>query len=206
MAEPSSAPEQVEVAFALEGERVPPAYRAPLADALVRRLPWLREAPVAGVHGLNLVRCGEGELRVSPRTRLVLRVPRERAADALALEGAELVLEDGSTLRPARPRTRELLPHGTLYAPLVLAEGRDEPAFVGYLRAALAALDVAAEPVCGRWQSAESGTLVGCSVMLSGLAPERALRVLQEGVGPHRLLGCGLFVPHRSAAAVGAPA
>jgi len=205
MAEPSSAPEQVEVAFALEGERVPPAYRAPLAEALVRRLPWLREAPAAGVHGLNLVRCGEGELRVSPRTRLVLRVPRERAADAQALEGADLAL-GSSTLRPARPRLRELLPHGTLYAPLVLAEGRDEAAFVAHLRTTLAALDVAAEPVCGRWQSAEGGTLVGCSVMLSGLAPERALRVLQEGVGPHRLLGCGLFVPHRSAAAVGAPA
>lgn len=205
MAEPSSAPQQVEVAFALEGERVPPAYRMPLADALLHTLPWLRDTPAAGVHGLNLVRCGDGELRVSPRTRLVLRVPRERAADTLALEGAELALGSG-TVRPARPRTRELLSHGTLYAPLVVAEGRDETAFVGHLRATLAGLDVAAEPVCGRWRSDEGGTLVGCSVMLSGLAPERALRVLQEGVGPHRLLGCGLFVPHRSAAAVGAPA
>jgi hypothetical protein len=41
--------------------------------------------------------------------------------------------------------------------------------------------------------------------MLSGLNAAQSLRVLRQGVGPHRLLGCGLFVPHKSAAAVGAP-
>ena len=42
------------------------------------------------------------------------------------------------------------------------------------------------------------------SMMLHGLGPEQSLRLQQRGLGPHRLLGCGLFVPHKSAAAVGA--
>jgi hypothetical protein len=40
--------------------------------------------------------------------------------------------------------------------------------------------------------------------MLHGLATAASLRVLEAGVGRHRRLGCGLFVPHKSAAAVGA--
>ena len=41
-------------------------------------------------------------------------------------------------------------------------------------------------------------------VFFDGLKPADALHVLESGVGLRRSLGCGLFVPHRSAAAVGA--
>ena len=199
-----AAADMVEVAFALEGDTVPPRHRVALFDALRRALPWLAERPGAGVHRLKLVRCGEGELRVSPRTRLVLRVPRARAGATLALAGAELAV-GGSGLRPVRPVVRELLAYGTLYAPLVVAGEPDEAGFVAGLRTALDALGVRAEPVCGRWQVTEGGRLVGCSLMVSGLDGEQSLRLLQHGLGAHRRLGCGLFVPHRSAAAVGAP-
>jgi hypothetical protein len=40
--------------------------------------------------------------------------------------------------------------------------------------------------------------------MLDGLSREGALRMLDCGLGGHRRLGCGVFVPHKSAAAVGA--
>ncbi|HEY0883830.1 MAG TPA: type I-MYXAN CRISPR-associated protein Cas6/Cmx6, partial [Ramlibacter sp.] len=103
-------------------------------------------------------------------------------------------------------RRRELLPHGTLYAALVAADGPDEAQFLAAVQLALDALGVRAQPVCGRWQSAEGGRLVGCSLMLSGLERDQSLVLLQQGLGPHRRLGCGLFVPHRSAAAVGTPA
>jgi CRISPR/Cas system CSM-associated protein Csm4 (group 5 of RAMP superfamily) len=39
--------------------------------------------------------------------------------------------------------------------------------------------------------------------MLDGLEPEDALRLQASGIGPDRSLGCGLLVPHKSAAAVG---
>lgn len=192
----------VDVAFALEGRTLPAEYRARLAEALARALPWLADDPAIGVHRLNLVRGGGGEVLVSPRTRLLLRVPRPRAGDVAALEGAGLDVA-GHPLRVGPARTRELLPHGTLYAHFVEAGTPDEGAFVVRLRAQLDALDIPAQPVCGRWQSSEGR--VGCSVMLSGLQAPQALRVLEQGLGPHRLLGCGLFVPHKSAAAVGVP-
>lgn len=195
--------DMIEVSFALQGRTLPRDYRVGLAEALQAALPWLADAPDAGVHRLNLVTGGGGEVLVSPRTRLVLRVARERAEAAKALAGADLRIGDHQ-LRAWRPQARELLPYGTLYAHFVAAPGTDEAAFVAGVREELQAIDVAAQPVCGRWQAPE-GALVGCSVMLSGLNAAQSLRVLRQGVGPHRLLGCGLFVPHKSAAAVGAP-
>jgi hypothetical protein len=44
--------------------------------------------------------------------------------------------------------------------------------------------------------------VTGYSLMLDGLSPADSLRVLEAGLGRHRRLGCGLFVPHKSAAAV----
>lgn len=195
----------IDVAFALEGHAVPQEHRYALAEALLGTLPWLADEPDAGVHRLKLVAGGGGESLLSPRTRLTLRVPRGRGDAACALAGTELRLGP-HRLRAGRPQQRELLPHGTLYAHLVAAEDADEAAFVERMRAELAALGVAAQPVCGRWQSTEAGRLVGCSLMLSGLDTAQSLRVLQQGLGGHRRLGCGLFVPHKSAAAVGAPA
>jgi CRISPR-associated protein Cas6 len=109
-------------------------------------------------------------------------------------------------LRAGRAGTRELLPHGTLYAALVVADGPDESAFLRGVQRELDALGVRVQPICGRWQSAEAGRLLGCSLMLTGLDAAQSLVLLQQGIGPHRQLGCGLFVPHRSAAAVGTPA
>jgi CRISPR-associated protein Cas6 len=197
------AADMLDVAFALEGRALPPDYRCALADALDAALPWLREEAGSGVHRLNLVRSGS-EALVSPRTRLTLRVPRSRADAACALAGTELLV-GGQRVRVTRPRRRELLAHGTLYAHLVAAEDTGEELFLRRLRPELDALGLRGEPVCGRWQSAEGGRLVGCSVMLSGLDREQSLRLLQRGLGAHRRLGCGLFVPHKSAAAVGAP-
>ncbi|MFI4931427.1 MAG: type I-MYXAN CRISPR-associated protein Cas6/Cmx6, partial [Burkholderiales bacterium] len=58
---------------------------------------------------------------------------------------------------------------------------------------------------CGRRQQigAPGRVITGFSLMLHGLSAADSLRVQRAGVGPHRMLGGGIFVPHRSAAAVG---
>jgi hypothetical protein len=65
-------------------------------------------------------------------------------------------------------------------------------------------LAIGGERVCGKRHSmvVSGGVLNTFSLMLHALAPEQSLRLQQCGLGPHRLLGCGLFVPHKSAAAV----
>jgi CRISPR-associated protein Cas6 len=194
----------IDVAFALEGDDLPLDHRQALAEALDRALPWLAGLPGAGIHRLNVSAGGGLEAMLSHRTKLTLRVPRERAADAVALAGTELQI-GASRLRVGAPKRRELRPYGTLYAHLVAAEDADEGVFLRAVDAELSALGVRCRSICGRRQVVESGKLQGFSLMLDGLTAASAMRVLEAGVGAHRRLGCGLFVPHKSAVAVGTP-
>jgi CRISPR-associated protein Cas6 len=195
----------VDVAFAVEGDALPRDHRRALAAALERTLPWLADEPGAAVHRLNVAAGGDGgEALMSRRTRLTLRLPRGRASDAAALQGAALAVGPG-TLRVGAAQVRELQPWGTLYAHLVVAEDADELAFLRAVREALAALGVEGRAICGRRQAIECGAVEGYSLMLDGLSAADALRLMQAGLGAHRRLGCGVFVPHRSASAVGAP-
>ena len=194
----------IDIAFAVAGGAVPRDHRRELAAAIGQALPWWAALEGAGVHRLNVAAGGGPLALLSNRTRLTLRVPRERAADAAVLAGATLQVGP-TTLQVGAPHPRELRPYSTLYAHLVAAnDGEDEAAFLDTVAAELAALGVPCRPICGRRQVVESGTLQGYSLMLDGLNAAGALRVLEAGIGRHRRWGCGVFVPHKSAVAVGA--
>jgi len=93
-----------------------------------------------------------------------------------------------------------------LYSYFVAAASDDEGAFMQGVAADLAALGIACRTVCGKHQQRgdEPTALHGFSLMLHELTAVDSLTVQRVGLGPHRSLGCGLFVRHRSAAAVGA--
>ncbi|MCU0918907.1 MAG: type I-MYXAN CRISPR-associated protein Cas6/Cmx6 [Burkholderiaceae bacterium] len=194
----------VDVAFALGGRSLPRDHAQALADALMARLPWLATHPTAGVHPVKVVPGDGPQGWLSQRARLLLRVPQSLQPALAALDGCTLGVA-GSTLRLGRPTPHRLLPHGTLYAHFVAAASDDEAAFMRDVRSQLDALRIDAHTVCGKLQQrhSDAGIVVGFSLMLHGLSPADSLTVQRVGIGPQRALGCGLFVPHRSAAAVG---
>jgi CRISPR-associated protein Cas6 len=195
----------LDLAFAVDGGALPREHRRALADAIERALPWLAAQSGAGIHRLNVSAGGGPQALLSRRTRLTLRIPRAQAKAARALEGRTLDLS-GHALQVGAAHERELLPWGTLYAHVVATDdGADELAFLQVVQAELVALGISGRPICGRPQNFEADRLHGYSLMLDGLSAEGALRLLEAGLGPHRRLGCGLFIPHKSAAAVGAP-
>jgi CRISPR-associated protein Cas6 len=191
----------VDIAFALQGDALPRDHRRSLADAVDRALPWLAGVPDAGVHRLNVSAGGGPQCLLSRRTRLTLRLPRSSAEMAASMQGARLEVADAA-LGVGAAHVRELLPWSTLYAHFVASDEDDEGAFLRWVETELAALGVAGRAICGRAQTVEAGALRGFSLMLDGLAAPDAARLLDRGVGRHRRLGCGLFVPHRSAAAM----
>ncbi len=198
----------VDIGFVVDGSVLPREHRLALADALESALPWLSAVRGAAVHQLKLPAGSEADSPLSRRTRLRLRVPREHAQQAAQLQGRELHVGT-HRLRVGAPEQRELLPHGTLYAHFVSiddAADADEAAFLDGVHAELAALGVACRAICGRAQHDAPSGVQGFSLMLDGLSREASLRILEAGLGRHRRLGCGVFVPHRSASAVGAPA
>jgi CRISPR-associated protein Cas6 len=194
----------VDVLFPLSGRALPRDHRWALAQALAEALPALAEDPLAAVHPVKLVH-GSGEpALLSARSRLVLRVSRQELAPALALAGRTLDVA-GCEIRLGEAHPRELLPHTTLYAHFVDAGEADEAGFLVAMGEELERLEIRCQRVCGREQRLRGPqrTLHGYSLMLHGLREAAALRILERGLGAHRLMGCGVFVPHKSAAAVG---
>lgn len=192
------------MAFGIEGDPVPRDHAAPLWRALARALPWLAEDERIAVFPLRAWPVGGGRLVVNRRSRLMLRLPGRRVREALALSGAAIELE-GAALRVGTAMTRALIPHGTLYAHRVAAIEDDEGAFTQAVASGLERLGIRRDFICGRRSSVrgESGEVAGFSLMLTGLRPAESVRVQTAGLGPHRKLGFGIFVPHRSTAAVG---
>jgi CRISPR-associated protein Cas6 len=193
----------VDVVYPLAGDGLPRDHRQALADALERLLPWLDAHPEAGVHCINVVAGSGSPALLSQRSRLALRVRREHVGALAALDGARLDVA-GHALRLGHPVLRELLPHGTLYAHLVATSDDDELAFQAAIERELGALGVRGRQICGRRQVVSCGAaqLTGFSLMLDGLSPDDSMQLLEAGLGRHRHLGCGVFVPHKSAAAV----
>ena len=196
--------EMIDLAFAITSGRLPGEHRHALADAIDAALPWLALTPQAGMHPLKLAGGGAQPL-LSARTRLTLRLPRSRAQQAAALAGRELAVGTGH-LRLGDAHGRELLPWGTLYAHCVAAiNGGDELGFQRAVQAELAALGVAGRVICGLARRGADDAIDGYGVMVDGLSADASLALQQHGIGAGRRFGYGLFVPHRSAAAVGAP-
>ena len=199
----SEAMNMVDVAFALSGGTIPADHGWRLFRLLAERLTWLEAEANAGVHPIHGARAGAHEIYLGGRARLMLRLPRERAEQSFALSGARLDL--GTSIEVGSARLRPLFAHGTLYSHFVAAATPDEAAFQRDVDAELDHAGIGCKVICGRMRRGrtETAEIVGFSLMLHELSPEDSLKMQASGLGAGRKLGCGIFVPHKSAAAVG---
>jgi CRISPR-associated protein Cas6 len=193
----------VDLVFALRGGPIEYDYAASLHAQLRVALPWLDAETDAGVFPLRGATAVDGKWLLGPRSKLVLRVPAARAGDCAALAGRSLALREPVQLGQARARA--LLPYRTLYSPLVVTGDAAEDRFLATVLRAVAAWNSMCQVVVGRagTRRVDAGAMEGFSVMLHGVSPETSLRVQEQGLGAYRKFGCGLFLPHRSADAVG---
>lgn len=195
----------VDVVFELAAGTLTTEHAELLSVALRRELPWLDEEPNAGILPLTGLGRGDGKHFVGRRSRLVIRVPMHRSASADSLSGRTLDL-GGASLGIGRSSLRPLLPATeVVHCHFVSFGMEDEIEFLGACRAALTERGIGGEPVTGRAQRMASnvGPVYGYSLMLHGLKRTESVAIQETGLGLHRLLGCGNFIPHKSVAAVG---
>jgi CRISPR-associated protein Cas6 len=192
----------LDCAFAVGGSSVARDYPAALYEALRLAAPWLDDEPLAGVHPLKGLTPSAGVLLVGGRSRLLLRVPQARLEECERLQGHRLDLP--APLQLGQSSRRELLAHPVLHARLVVTGAEDEGGFVADVGRGIAELGLDCEVIVGRHGELAVGEQVlgGFSLMLHGLSPEDSLTAQMHGLGQHRKLGCGVFVPHKSVAAV----
>ena len=195
--------DMVDVAFALHGGSIPADHGWDLYRLLAERLDWLAAEPDAGVHPIRGSRAVEGEIYLGARARLMLRLPRARVEQSFALSGAHLDL--GDRIEVGSAHLRPLSTHGTLYSQFVNTGTSDEGQFQRDISAELQDAGIGCKVIVGKMRRAQAqGTeTVGFSLMLHELSAEDSLGMQASGLGTGRKLGCGIFVPHKSAAAVG---
>ena len=188
--------EMIDVVFKISGVTLPAAYPFALWSELSRLAPQLGENENIGVIPLRMAESKEGML-LNKRAKLVLRLPLGFADAAINLTNTQLNVA-GSELNVGSCKTREIQHYSTLHAHLVTG-AEDEIEFMTEVEAALAAMGVKANLICGRRHQLADGDRVirGYSLVLHDLTPEGSLRVQYAGLGKERRFGCGIFVPYK---------
>lgn len=207
---PEAGDEVVDLVFGIDCRGLPVDHAWELAQALQAVLPWLGDEPAAGVHTIHGAASGNGWQRpedpdelvlLSRRSKFILRLPGHRVEDARALQGQTLdVGGHPLTLKQASPRPLSVLT--TLFTRyLATDEGlEDEEAVLEWTAGRLRALEIRPRKLlCGTLHPIRtpSGDVLTRSLMIADLDYHESLRLQREGLGPHRLLGCGLFIPHK---------
>lgn len=192
--------EVVDLVFGLRGHAIALDYAERLWLELSARLPWLGEDASIAVHPLAGVSRGTTEMYLTRRARLSLRLRQDLCEAAGALVGATLDL-GGKVEVVGVPSIRTLQTATVLYSPFVVVGTTDEVQFMAACEEQIAGMGVSGELIAGRARGREGGRQ-GYSLMIHGLKPEHSLHVQRAGLGNERQRGCGIFVPHKSLAAV----
>lgn len=210
---PAAATCTVEAAFPLSGDALPADHGAALFDALCHQTElggWLAATDTVAIAPVRGRVDGNGGLILTDESELLMRLAAADLPRVLRLVGGSLAAK-GHALEVGQPQIRLPRATETLIAGLVVFDNvedtlrerdavrtRSTPsAFAAAIRESLAALEISGEAVIGasgHLQVPDRG-LPGFAVQLHGLSPEDSLHLQEAGLGDHRKLGCGLFLP-----------
>ncbi len=205
----------VDLAFKINCKCLPLEHAKSLSMAIHRALPWIADEEQAGIHLIHGAESGNGWMRpedpanellyLSRRTRMTLRLPKQRLQDAGELSGQTLDV-DGYELTIGDSAVKMLSTQSTLFSRYVVSmDTESEDDFLGRVYQELQDMDVRINKLlCGKTHILQGhyGDIFTRSVMLAELKPEQSVTVQQQGIGEGRKLGCGLFIPHKGIAPV----
>ncbi len=199
----------VDVAFTITCRCLPVDHAYALSRALLEVLPWLADEPQAGMHPIHVAESGNGWIRpegsdellhLSRRTKLVLRVPRERVEDSRRLLDQTLDVA-GHSMQVHKAAIRPLSTHTTLFSRhVVMGNQSSEEEFLDEAMAQLGGKGIRPRkmlPGKGSRIRTPQRSLWTRSLMLADLSIEESVKLQEEGLGEHQHLGCGLFIPHK---------
>ncbi|MGB0126748.1 MAG: type I-MYXAN CRISPR-associated protein Cas6/Cmx6 [Rhodocyclaceae bacterium] len=195
--------EVVDLAFGVKGEAIAADCAERLQRSVLGVLSWMEHEPGAGIHPLRGTSGGGDRRLLSQRAQLVLRLPLARVGAARALSGLRFDLDGEIELGASA--VRPLAPYHVVYSRFVSTGDEDECAFLAAVEGAATMAGIDCKLIAGKPREGIDGQqrYRGFSLMLHGLSPGHSLMVQSLGIGGRRLLGCGVFVPHKSIAPVG---
>lgn len=204
----------VDLSYKIDCKQIPTCHAWELSQSLYDALPWIASDPELGIHQIHGATSGngwerpaDGELiHLSKRTRMNLRVPIERVDDARMLEGKTLDVA-GHSVAVGKMSVKPIEPFATIFSRyIVTEEGVSEEAFLQWVVDQLAERGIQARKLlCGISHEFEANAerIITRSLMIADLDKPTSIALQETGIGPHRHLGCGIFVPHKGIKAVG---
>ncbi|MHB8534062.1 MAG: type I-MYXAN CRISPR-associated protein Cas6/Cmx6 [Sulfuricaulis sp.] len=199
----------VDVVYNIQCRCLPVDHAYALSQAIARALPWFVEEPGAGLHTIHGAESGNGWMRperadallhLSRRTKLTLRLPRQRIDDAAQLSGQTLDVA-GNSLQVEKSTVKPLSTITTVFARYIVSrDDADENIFLREAMDRLSGMGVRPKKMlCGmeRLITTPERIIHTRSLMLAELAVAEAVKLQQQGLGTERKLGCGLFIPHK---------
>ncbi|MBC8212617.1 MAG: type I-MYXAN CRISPR-associated protein Cas6/Cmx6 [Gammaproteobacteria bacterium] len=205
----------VDLLFSIECRDLPLDHGFVLSQQIIKNLPWIQEEPQAGIHQIHVAESANGWMRpentetevlcVSRRTKMTLRLPASRLDEATALTGKTLDIQ-GHALTVGRFSTRKLSRLTTIFARYVDTLGSDdETEFLESMQQQLLQKGIRVKKMMsGRLLTHQSdeGIILTRKLMVSDLTVEESVLLQEQGIGDRKLMGMGIFMPHKGIDAV----
>ncbi len=210
----STSDKAVDLHFKIDCKQIPTCHAWELSQALYQALPWIKDEDEVGIHQVHGATSGngwerppDGELiHLSRRTRMHLRIPALRIDDAKELVGKTLDVA-GHSLTVGSMAIKKIDPFSTIFARyIVVTPGMSEDDFLRWVVAEFQARDIQARKLlCGIGHQilANGEQIETRSLMVADLDVASSVALQEVGIGPHRHLGCGIFIAHKGIKAVG---
>ncbi|HIM58781.1 MAG TPA: type I-MYXAN CRISPR-associated protein Cas6/Cmx6 [Psychromonas hadalis] len=193
--------------FTIHSKVLPIDHAYLLSQALLSELPWLNQANV-GIHDIS-VADGNGWEQdhefgfyyPSRRSRLSLRIPKEKLAEVQSLVGKTLDLGEYQIKIVKALEPKLMSDMQIVFAKQVACDkNASENDFLQTSFQQLQALGIQPKKMMAglkRKIQTPDGTIHTRSLMVANLRKLESVKLQEQGIGDYRLLGCGLFVPQK---------
>ena len=204
--------EMVDLSFSVDCKELPYDHAYELSSELIKLIPEIKNDKRNAIQTLHGRMSGNGWVRadgenifLSKRAKLCLRVRKDDVEKIKEIEGKKIKLF-GNDLNIGKSKMKSFLVVRDLFCRFVSCnEDLPEDIFLEEVQTELRAYKVNInKALCGQSKRINFGdkTLYTRSLMIADLSKEEAVTLQEEGVGKHRLFGCGIFLPHKSIDAV----
>lgn len=197
-------PPFVELNFPVLGTELPADHNYRLYGALNREIPKLHEETDISILTTPGIRDHKGKISLTEQSSIRVRLPITKVRLVYALGGKRLKIGD-SKVQLGIPTIEPLQASEVLKARIVVIKGFTEPdSFLSAAQRQLQALGITAELIVPKNPEGQptrktikvkDKTIVGFSLIASGLSPEDSIKLQSKNLGGKNKMGCGIFVP-----------
>lgn len=206
----------LDLLFNIKCREIPVDHAHALSVELKNILPVIEEDERICVHTIHVAGSQNGwerpefstesRILLSNRTKMTLRVPKELAEEIeKSLDGASIQLEE-CQIKIGSAKRKPLSKQGTIFSRYVQCGlDEEEMAFMQRMIDELKTRGIRIKKaLCGKTTLLHTpdGPVATRSLMLAELSTEDSIRLQQQGLGPGREMGCGIFIPHKGIEAV----